>query len=45
MSLVGLAAFGRPARPIWRKQRWRCPAAECPVKSFTEADLDVHRFC
>ena len=23
--LVDLPVFGRPARLVWRKQRWRCP--------------------
>lgn len=38
VSLVDLPAFGRPARLVWRKRRWRCPAGDCPVGSFTEAD-------
>ena len=36
--LVDLAAFGRPARLVWRKWRWRCPAGDCAVGSFTEVD-------
>ena len=31
--LVDLPCFGRPARLVWRKHRWRCPAAECPEGS------------
>ena len=36
MRLVDLPAFGRPVRLVWHKWRWRCPAASCPVGSFTE---------
>ena len=36
VELVDLAAFGRPARLVWHKRRWSCPAAGCPVGSFTE---------
>ena len=38
VSLVDLPAFGRPARLVQRERRWRCPAADCSVGSFTEAD-------
>ena len=38
VSLVDLAAFGRPVRLMWRKWRRRCPAAGCAVGSFTETD-------
>ena len=36
VELVDLAAFGRPARLVWHKYRWSCPAAACAVGSFTE---------
>jgi transposase len=36
VELVDLAAFGRPARLVWHKRRWSCPAPSCPVGSFTE---------
>jgi transposase len=36
VELVDLAAFGRPARLVWHKRRWSCPAVSCPVGSFTE---------
>ena len=36
VRLVDLPAFGRPARLVWHKRRWRCPAVGCPVGSFTE---------
>jgi len=31
--LVDLPVFGRPARLVWRKQRWRCPTCR---RSWTE---------
>ena len=36
VELVYLAAFGRPARLVWHKFRWTCPAPLCPIGSFTE---------
>ncbi len=36
VELVDLAAFGRPARLVWHKYRWTCPAAGCSTWSFTE---------
>jgi transposase len=33
VELVDLPAFGRPARLMWRKRRWSCPAPSCPVGS------------
>ena len=38
VELVDLPAFGWPVRLVWRKRRWRCPAAGCAVGSFTEVD-------
>lgn len=37
VELVDLPAFGRPARLVWSKRRWCCPAAGCPTRSFTES--------
>jgi len=37
VELVDLAAFGRPARLVWHKRRWLCPAEGCEVGSFTES--------
>jgi len=31
-----LACFGRPARLVWRKRRWRCVDADCESKTWTE---------
>ena len=36
VSLVDLPAFGRPARLVWRKRRWRCPDRGCSKGSWTE---------
>ena len=36
VELVDLPAFGRPARLVWHKRRWTCPAPGCAVGSFTE---------
>ena len=38
VELVDLPAFGRPARLVWRRHRWRCPDEDCPVGSFTAQD-------
>jgi transposase len=31
-----LPCFGRPARLVWRKRRWRCRESWCPAKTWTE---------
>lgn len=36
VELVDMAAFGRPARLVWHKRRWSCPARTCGIGSFTE---------
>ena len=41
VELVDLPAFGRPTRMVWCKRRWSCPAASCPVGSFTETDTAI----
>jgi transposase len=38
VELVDLPCFGRPARLVWRKHRWACPAPSCPVRSWTGED-------
>src|SRR6516165_9336467 len=35
VELVDLPVFGRPARLVWRKQRWRCPTCG---RTWTEQD-------
>jgi transposase len=41
VEYVDLPAFGRPTRLRWRKRRWRCPDAMCPVGSWTETAPDI----
>ncbi len=36
VELRDLACFGRPARLVWRKRRWRCRDADCETKTWTE---------
>lgn len=38
-----LACFGRPARLVWRKRRWRCAEARCDTKTWTESSPEVER--
>jgi len=38
VRLVDAPAMGRPVTVVWRKRRWRCPDAGCPVGSFVEQD-------
>ena len=41
VRLVDAPAFGRPVRIVWRKRRWVCPEAGCPVGSFLEQDESI----
>ena len=36
-----LACFGRPARLVWSKRRWRCHEPLCPARTWTEASEPV----
>jgi transposase len=36
-----LACFGRPARLVWNKRRWRCREALCPARTWTETSVHV----
>jgi hypothetical protein len=38
VELVDLGSFGRPARLLWHKHRWCCPAPARPVGSWTSQD-------
>ncbi len=38
VELVDLPVFGRPARLVWRKQRWRCPSCR---RAWTEQDPQI----
>jgi transposase len=41
VELVDLPVFGRQARLCWRKVRFACPEAECPVSSWTWSDSRI----
>jgi len=41
VGLVDAPAMGRPVRVRWRKRRWVCPDAGCPVGTFVEQDERV----
>jgi transposase len=41
VELVDLPCFGRPARLVWHKHRWRCPNGDCDVGSWTGEDPRV----
>src|SRR5439155_1119393 len=36
-----LACFGRPARLVWSKRRWRCVDVDCEAKTWTETTEHV----
>jgi transposase len=36
VEIRDLACFGRPARLVWRKRRWRCVDGDCAAKTWTE---------
>jgi transposase len=36
IDIRDLACFGRPARLVWIKRRWRCVEADCEAKTWTE---------
>lgn len=38
MVLVDLPCFGRPARLVWHKHRWRRPDPDCEAASWTAED-------
>ena len=41
VAVRDLACFGRPARLVWRKRRWRCGDADCEAKTWTETSAQV----
>ncbi len=41
VEIRDLACFGRPARLLWRKRRWRCADADCGARSWTEISPDA----
>ena len=36
IDIRDLTCFGRPARLVWIKRRWRCVDADCDAKTWTE---------
>lgn len=38
VELIDLPVFGRPARLVWVKQRWRCPNPACATVTWSEQD-------
>ena len=36
VAIRDLACFGRPARVVWNKRRWRCTDGDCDTKTWTE---------
>ena len=36
VAIRDLACFGRPARLVWSKKRWRCVEVDCDAKTWTE---------
>ena len=41
VELVDLPAFGRPARLVWHKRRWRCPLRGCSAGAVTEQAPEI----
>ena len=45
VDIRDLACFGRPARLVWRKRRWRCVEDDCEAKTWTETSVHVSPGC
>jgi transposase len=41
IAIRDLACFGRPARLVWHKRRWRCREERCDAKTWTERSEHV----
>jgi transposase len=41
VDIRDLPCFGRPARLVWLKRRWRCVDADCAAKTWTEGTEHV----
>ena len=41
VDIRDLPCFGRPARLIWLKRRWRCADVDCEAKTWTEESPHV----
>jgi transposase len=45
VEIRDLACFGRPARLVWRKRRWRCVDGDCEAKTWTESSAEFSGRC
>jgi transposase len=45
VAIRDLPCFGRPARLVWCKRRWRCPDSDCDAKTWTETSPAVSTRC
>jgi transposase len=41
VAVRDLPCFGRPARLVWNKRRWRCVETDCAAKTWTETSEHV----
>ncbi len=41
IDIRDLTCFGRPARLVWIKRRWRCVEVDCDAKTWTEGSEHV----
>jgi transposase len=41
VDIRDLPCFGRPARLVWLKRRWRCGDTDCTAKTWTESATAV----
>ncbi len=41
VAIRDLPCFGRPARLVWRKRRWRCVEVDCEAKTWTETSPHI----
>jgi transposase len=41
VHLRDLPCFGRPARLVWNKRRWRCPDPDCAARTWTESSVHI----
>ena len=41
VEIRDLACFGRAARLVWHKRRWRCTEVDCDTKTWTETSTQV----
>ena len=42
IAVRDLPCFGRPARLVWRKRRWRCRERRCETKTWTETSEHLY---